>query len=209
MAKIQLGDHEIDEEDVRKSVALRSQIETWMRNPAAKRKLLEARKAAEPDAKIPELDQPDPVEQRFAAMEKQLADERKAREEAEAKRESDTKLSALQTSIETGIEKLRREQRLTDEGVVALRKIMDDEGIVKPDIAWAVFQQRHPPADPITPRGHGAWNFMDAPVDGDADADAIKELLAAGNDFAHGSEGPMDRATQKLVRKALADTRAA
>ena len=200
MAKVQVGDHEIDEEAIRSSVALRSQIESWMKNPAARRKLLEARKAAEPDAKIPELDNPDPIEERFKATQTEIAALKKQMEDDASKRDSAAKLGALQDSIEKGLAALRRDQRLTDEGVVALRKIMDEEGIVKPEIAWAVFSQRHPPENPISPR-FGAWGFMDAPTEGGDNAEDIKALIA--------SKGENEAVLRKMVNGALKDARSA
>jgi hypothetical protein len=192
MAKI-----EVDEEEFRASATLRQTIGNWMKNPAARRKLLEANKAFDPKAEIPELDQPDPIEARVAPvadevakLRKELADERAAKEAAE-------KLASLSSKIDKGFEKLRREERLTAQGEEAVRKLMEEEGITNPEIAWSHFQRLHPPQDVITPGGQGAWNFFEPASDDQADD--VKKLIE--------SRGQSNSVVDKMARDALNEFR--
>ena len=187
---------EVDEEDFRANAKLRETIGAWMKNPTARRKLLEANRAFDPKAEIPELDQPDPFEQRLSPvmekvtrLEKELADERAAKEQKDS-------LSALTTRIDRGFEKLRREERLTAAGEEAVRKLMEEEGITNPEIAWSHFQRLHPPQEVVTPGGGGAWNFMEPPADDQAD---LKRLIETKGDSA--------QLVDKMARDALAEIR--
>jgi hypothetical protein len=189
---------EVDEEEFRANSQLRAQIGAWMKNPTARRKLLEANKAFDPKAEIPELDQPDPLEQRVAPLAKSVEDLSKQLADEKASREQEKKLAELSTGIERGLDKLRREQHLTDEGVAAVRKIMEEEGITKPEIAWAHFVQLHPPQQLVanSGTGPGSWNFMEPPADDQAD---LKKLIES-----HGESVPV---VDKLARDALSDIR--
>jgi hypothetical protein len=188
---------EIDEEDVRASVTLRNTIGNWMKNPAARRKMLEAHKTFDPKAEIPELDQPDPLDAKvsplaakIADLEKQIADDKAAREQKE-------KLETLSNKIETGLARIAETERLTPEGIAAVRKLMEDEGITNPEIAWSHFQRLHPPQMPVTPGGNGAaWNFMDPPADDQVD---LRKLIE--------TKGESEAVVNKLVRDTLGDLR--
>jgi hypothetical protein len=198
MARIAIqGVGEIDEEDVRASVVLRNTVAKWMKNPAAHRKLLEAHKAFDPNAQIPELDQPDPVEARvapvaseLAALRKELADERSARAAKE-------QLDVLSNKIETGLARIARDENLTPDGIAAVRKLMEEEGITNPEIAWSHFTRLHPPQMPVTPGGNGAaWNFMEPPPDDQVD---LKKLIE--------TKGESNQIVDKMVRDTLNDFR--
>ena len=78
---------EVDELQLQQNTKLRTTVEGWLRNPKAKRKILEAQKLVDPKADIPELDEPDPIEAlrtesdtKIAALEKQIKDDKEARE---------------------------------------------------------------------------------------------------------------------------------
>lgn len=189
---------EVDEESYLRSEKLRSTLASWMNNPASKRKLLEAHKAFDPKAEIPELDQPDPVQaalkptlDRMEVLEKQLADERSEREKRE-------KLDAFTGKIEKSFDKLRREEGLTPAGEEGVRKLMEEEGISNPEIAWSHFQKLHPPAAPVMPGGTGSWNFMEPPPD---DAKDIKALID--------NRGENEQVADRMARDILADIRGA
>ena len=125
---------EVDEEEYLSSKKLRDTVATWMKNPAARRKLLEANKAADPKAEIPELDQPDPIEAKVTPVLDELKALRKEMAEDKAKREQDEKLNALTSKIESGFRTLRSEHGLTAEGEQQIRKLRADNpklGIIK------------------------------------------------------------------------------
>lgn len=201
MAKVQIGEREYDEEDLRASVKLRETVANWMKNPKARRKILEAEKAFNPAAKIDELDQPDPIDERVAPLLKTVEELQKQVKEDREARESQTNLQQLTTSIDAGIAALKRDHRWLDGTEAEVRKIMTDEGIVKPEIAWAVFQARHPPSNVLAPNGGSAWGFMDAPAEGTDAGDDIKALIA--------SKGESESVIRKMTNQALKEVRAA
>jgi hypothetical protein len=171
---------EVDELQLQQNTKLRTTVEGWLRNPKAKRKILEAQKLVDPKADIPELDEPDPIEAlrtesdtKIAALEKQIKDDKEARER-------DGRLAQLQALRDNGIAKLR-EQRYTDDGIKAVEKIMEDKGILDPLDAAAIFDRDHPPQAPVQQSGSGGWNFGELPSStDDADDKYIDQLLKAG-----------------------------
>lgn len=202
MAKVQVGNLEVDEEDIRASLKLRDTVASMMKNPKARRMVLQAEKTINPKAEIPELDNPDPIEEIKTATAAQIAELQKQLKEDKEAREAAANLSKLETTIESSMAALKREHRWLDGTEAEVRKIMTDEGIVKPEIAWAVFQQRHPPQSVLPPTGGmGAWGFMDAPAEGTDSGDDIKALI--------GSKGENESVLRKMTNQALKDVRAA
>jgi len=188
---------EVDEEEVRANRKLREQIGAWMKNPVARRKLLEANKAFDPKAEIPELDQPDPLEQRVAPLQTSVEELKKQLADEKAAREQEKKLSDLSAGIERDFEDLRRNHGLLAEGEAAVRKIMEEEGITKPKIAWAHFLREHPPQTPVaTSASSGPWDFLAPPADDQVD---LKKLIE--------SQGQSTLVVDKLAREALSEIR--
>jgi hypothetical protein len=171
---------EVDELQVQQNTKLRQTVENWLKHPKAKRKILEAQKLVDPKADIPELDEPDPIEEvrkaatdEIAALKKEIADDKAARER-------DTRLSQLQSMKDKGIAALR-EQRYTDDGIKAVEKIMEEKGILDPLDAAAIFERDHPPQSPVQQTGTGGWNFGELPSSTeDADDKFVDSLLKAG-----------------------------
>ena len=171
---------EVDEVQLQQSHKLKQTVENWLKNPKAKRKILEAQKLVDPKADIPELDEPDPIEALRAESTKEIADLKKQIEEDKANRERDGRLAQLQTLKDSGIKKLR-EQRYTDDGIKAVEKIMEEKGILDPLDAAAIFERDHPPQVPISQSGSGGWNFGELPSStDDVDDKYIDSLLKAG-----------------------------
>ena len=187
---------EVDEEEFRKSETLRKTVAEWMKNPAARRKLLEANKAYDPKAEIPELDQPDPIEARVAPVMTEVEALKKQLRERDEKDAQDKALASLTNSIEKGFQKLRSEEQLTTAGEESVRKLMEEKGITDPEIAWAYHQRIHPPQSPIQNSGSGAWNFLEPPADDQVD---LKSLIE--------TKGESIPLLDKMARDALADIR--
>lgn len=169
---------EIDENEYRdlmQTKALKTTVEQMMANPAARRKLLEARKAVDPNASIPEIDAAAPVEaavsevkNEFAALRKELAEEKAAREQAE-------KLAALNGRWEKGRADLRA-QGYTDEGIAEIEKVMEAEGIANHAAAAAYYDRLHPPAEPVVPTST-KFDIFQPPA-----KDDVMKLLHDGDD---------------------------
>ena len=169
---------EIDELEFQQNKTLRDTITKMMANPKSKRKLLEAEKILNPEKKIPEIDDPNPTEEALKAQSKAFEDYKKDQEEKQAKRETEDKIRSLRAQKDEGIAKLRRDGWMK-EAIEEVEKIMEDKGILDPEIAAAYYEKQHPPQDPITPGGSSTFNFVDPTDDQD---DFTKQLFASKGD---------------------------
>lgn len=169
-------------------------------NPKAKLLVQQAHKLVDPNAATPDLDRENSENERVSALQKQIDDFKAAQEKEKREAAEQRRLEDLQLRIDSGLSKLRTEHRLTDEGVKKIRDIMESEGIVNPDTAFAVFEKRHPPPLPENPRGNGAWNFMTFD-ETDQGAEYAKKLLE--------SKASNDLVLDREVHAALNDVRGA
>lgn len=185
---------EIDEEEVRANRVLRGVVSKILSNPKAKLLVQQAQKMVDPGAVTPELDQQGAIAEPVAAMQKRLDDMEKELKTRDAEAEKNAKLASIGTNIEAGKAKLRREG-WTDEGIAGVEKIMDEKGILDPEIAAAYFEKQHPPQNVAAPSGTGAWNFLEQPTDGAADLKALIENKGEG------------LVVDKLAREALNEVR--
>ena len=168
---------EVDEVEL---LRLRKQDQTVQHiwgNPKARRKIQEAVKEADPNMRIPELEIEEAAKAPVMALEKTVADLQKQIADDKAEREKNDKLNALNHSVETGFGKLRK-SGWTDDGLVEVKKLMEERGIIDPEIAAAYYEKQHPPQVPATPSGVGAWNFGEVADDTDAYS---KALMASKN----------------------------
>ena len=110
---------EITEEELLRFRKQDQTIHTLMANPSAKKKIFEAYKVVDPNARIPELDAEAAARVPVEALEKTVTELKAQIEKADAEREKNAKLAALNGSIETGKAKLRRDG-WTDEGIAAV-----------------------------------------------------------------------------------------
>ena len=168
---------EVDEVEL---LRLRKQDQTVQHiwgNPKARRKIQEAVKEADPNMRIPELEIEEAAKAPVMALEKTVADLQKQIADDKAEREKNDKLNALNTSVESGFGKLRK-SGWTDDGLVEVKKLMEERGIIDPEIAAAYYEKQHPPQVPATPSGVGAWNFGEVADDTDAYS---KALMASKN----------------------------
>lgn len=173
---------ELDEVELQRLRKQDQTVHALMANPKAKRKILEAYKDAVPDAKIPELEMEEAAKAPVVELQKQVSDLQKKIDDDKAEREKEAKLAALNGSVESGMAKLRR-AGWTDDGLAEVRKLMDERGIIDPEIAAAYYEKQHPPQTPATPSGVGGWNFMEPPADDDAYVKALTaDKTAAEND---------------------------
>lgn len=166
---------EIDEEELLRSNKLRQTVAAILANPIAKLKVQEATKLVFPNAVTPELDQAkanydveDVVAKKIGELEKTISDDR-------AQRVADERMRELQAKHEAGFRKLR-EEGYKDAGIDAIRKIMEERGIIDHEVAVAVYEKQNPPQAPLTPNGRAGWGFMDAPAEA-ADQDFVKQLI--------------------------------
>ena len=186
---------EIDEVELLNLRRLQGVASKIMQDPKGRRLLEQAQKLVEPNAPTPTLDQDasihEPVNkalERVAELEKKLA-------EKDAENEKNAKLANLAALQEKGFAELKQ-SGWQQEGLDGIKKMMEDKGILNPIDAAAIFEKQHPQPQPVTPSGHGAWDFMDNVQDGEKD---LKSLIE--------SRGENNNLIDKMAREALADVR--
>lgn len=187
---------EIDEAELLTSQKARDTLAALMKHPTARRKVLEAYKEVKPDEAIPELDSQQPILAEVAAAKADLEARVKKFEDDQAKRDDDNRKRELSSRWSEGQKLLRTEHRYTDEGIKAVEEMMEKKGIVDHEDGRLLFEAIHPPQQPITPNGSGAWNFLDVPSDGSED---LKKLIE--------TKGENNGLLDKMTREALAEVR--
>ena len=188
---------DIDETELLRLRRLNDTVNSMTRSPSAKRKLLEALKDVHPDdPAVKELEKPDPTEDRFTKLERELAEERKARADSDAEREKNLKLDSIRREQDAGFAELAR-AKWTPDGIAKVKAVMEEKGILDVAIAAKWIESQMPPADPVTPGGYGAWNFSDA-MAGESDVD-LKKLIE--------SKGENEGLLRKMAGEAIAEVR--
>ena len=186
---------EVDEDAYNRSLRLQEVVGKIVADPKRKAMLEKLHKEVDPTVATPTLDAEAKVMEPIEALRKELADEKKSRAEADAKRESDAQMAALTAKFEAGRARLRS-QKFTPAGIEAVEKIMEEQGITDHDIAAAYFEKQNPPQAPAMPGGTGAWNFLEMPTDTDAD---LKRLVE--------TKGESNVLLDKMAQSALAEIR--
>ena len=171
---------ELDEVELQRLQKQDRTVHTLMANPKAKRKILEAYKDVDPNARIPELEMEELAKAPVTALEKTVSELRTQLAADKQERDDEKRLSALTNTVEGGIAKLRR-AGWTDDGLAEVRKMMDERGILDPEIAAAYYETQHPPQNPASPSGTGGWNFMEAPAEDDTYVKAITASKGAAD----------------------------
>ena len=188
---------DIDETELLRLRRLNDTVNSMTRSPSAKRKLLEALKDVHPDdPAVKELEKPDPTEDRFTKLERELAEERQARADSDAEREKNTKLDSIRREQDAGFAELAR-AKWTPDGIAKVKAVMEEKGILDVAIAAKWIESQMPPADPVTPGGYGAWNFSDA-MAGESDVD-LKKLIE--------SKGENEGLLRKMAGEAIMEVR--
>ena len=167
---------ELDEVELQRLQKQDRTVHALMANPKSKKKIFEAYKEHDPNARIPELEMEAAAKAPVEALEKTVKDLQDQIAADKAEREKNERLSALNGSVESGMAKLRR-AGWTDDGLTEVRKLMDERGILDPEIAAAYYEKQHPPQNPATPSGVGGWDFT-APAEDDS---YTKTLLGSKN----------------------------
>jgi hypothetical protein len=189
---------EVDEAEYNQMVALRGVASKIVANPAARRQLEQAHKLVDPNASTPLLDQDRLQNEPLTALKTELqAKIDKLEKEREDERREQT-LAAIASRQTADFSKLRKEG-YTDEGIAAIQKLMEDEGITKVNNAVAIFERNNPPQMPSTPQGGmtgTSWGFADVNADTDK---MIQELI--------GSKGNNEAVTDRMAAAALQDFR--
>lgn len=117
-------------------------------NSKQREQLLRAVKGANPDLPIPEIDARAPMDdalsgmrEEFKAMREDIAKERTAREDSEAR-------LRLATQWNEGRSKVQKSGYVGD-SLEKLEKFMEDKGVADHEVAAAAFEKLHPQAQPV------------------------------------------------------------
>ena len=191
---------ELDEVELQRLQKQDRTVHALMSNPQAKKKIFEAYKVVEPNARIPELEMEEAAKAPVVELEKTVKELQASIAADKAEREKQLKLDALTGNMERGFTKLRRDGWL-DDGIENVRKLMDEKGILDPEDAAAIYLAKHPPQAPATPSGTGSWNFMEPAAD---DGDSYTKALMSSKSAADNEQLAMNEA-----RKALNEFRGA
>ncbi len=155
---------EVDEEDFLRNQKLKATVEKIMADPKARVLVEQAHKLVDANAKTPTLDQQKTIIEPVSAVEKKLDDFIAAQIKSQQERDAENKRNAMQQRIDSGIAKLRQDG-WTDDGIKAVEKLMEEQGILDPAIAAAYHEKQHPPQLPAVSSG-ATWNFAEIPKDG-------------------------------------------
>lgn len=185
---------EIDEEELRRSTALRTTIANMLKHPRAKLLLEQAHKEVDPNANTPELDTIKLVHDGVSATREEIAALKKQLDDDKTERESASKIAQLNARVESGFAKLRQ-QGVTEAGIEGVKKLMEEEGLLNPEVAWSHFEKLHPPQAPVQ-QTTGGWDFLSMPAEGNDD---LKQLLS--------TKGENDRIVDKMAFEALNQVR--
>jgi hypothetical protein len=189
---------EVDEAEWNRAQALTAVASKIVANPAARRRLEEAHKLADPSAATPLLDQEAAQLAPVKEMEKNLNTQIEALKKEREDEKREATLAAIADRQTKGLAQLRK-QGYTDEGVAAVQKLMEDKGLLDVEDAVAIFERANPPQMPSTPQGGmtgTAWGFADVNADSDK---SIQELIA--------TKGNSESVADRMAMVALNDFR--
>lgn len=184
---------EIDESELLAQQSVTRAVNQMLANPKARKMLLAARKEADPDAVIPEIDAAAPLAAEQAALRQMLLDDK-------AERAADKAAAAEARSVQQFEDGWNRQKSALrnagwrDEGIEAVEQFARENAIGDLGIAADAWEKRHPPAEPVQPNGSGSWGFFDQPSD--APDTFIKAMVETKGD----NEGALDAEIQSALR---------
>lgn len=188
---------EIDEAELLASQQVVQAVNQMMANPKSRQLLLHARKTADPNASVPEVDAMAPVVGVLENFKKELAAER---EERAKERQADEERRRIEQATRQ-VEEVRGRLKAsgwTADGIAAVEKLAEERGIFDLEAAAALHEKMNPPPPPAEPNGMGSWGFFEG-ADQEGSDKFVKAMLESGGD----DEGALGRE----VRSALTDYR--
>ena len=188
---------EVDEAEYNNMVALRQVASKMVSKPESRRLLEQAQKLVDPNAPTPLLDAEAAQLAPVTALEKKFNDEVVALKKEREDEKREATLQAIADRQTADFASLRK-QGYTDEGIIAIQKLMEEEGITKVKNAVAIFERDNPPQMPATPSGitGQSWGFNDFTAEADK---SIQDLIA--------TKGQNDQVADRMALAALNDFR--
>jgi len=99
-----------------------------------------------PDLTIPEIDAAKPVLNEVAELRKMFSDHVEGLKKEREERETKERESAAEKTVTQGRSWLRSKQKLDDEGVAAVEKLMTDRSVADYEAGYLLWQKDRPPA---------------------------------------------------------------
>ena len=161
---------EVDEDEIRTASAAKALLDKFSTDPRTRSKLLGLVKDLNPNAVIPELDQP-------AEMRKELTGATSALEEKLAKLEKELETRDKRAEVHGLLERERNKLRKAgwdDEGIDTIEKTMQERGFVDYEAAAALVEKSQRKAEPVGLEAYSVdkgWNLT-APAEGEGDQSA-------------------------------------
>jgi hypothetical protein len=142
--------------------------------PSARAKLQAALAEALPDQAGPEHHLRSEFTEAIGGVSKKIDEFLEGQKQERSEREADAAKRALENRWLEGRAKLRADG-VTQEGVEAVEKLMEDEGIPSHEAARLLYERRNPPPEPAV-TGGSRWNFFDRSAEAANDT-AFKALM--------------------------------
>lgn len=188
---------QIDEAELLAQGRVVQTVNQMLAHPEARKLVLKARKLADPNAVIPEIDAAAPMLSELAEIKKQLAEEAAARVKEREERETEKRVSDMTSQIERQKANLRA-AGWRDEGLAEIEKFALENGVSNLEIAASHWEKLHPPAEPVQPKGYGSWNFFEDQQTED-DGKFVKAMIE--------TRGEDEGALNAEIRAALSEVR--
>lgn len=170
---------EVDETRLGSLTTIAQIADGLLKNPAARRKYLEAVKETYPNIAIPEIDAAAPVYDAVTKVKNEVTAElQKFREEWTKDRDA-ALVGGIKNKYETERANLISKHNYTPEGADALVKMMEEKGLTNFDDARKIFEFDNPRPPPGRPTRGNMFDMVEQRASGD---DFIKHLFEAGRD---------------------------
>ncbi len=189
MAKV-----EIDETELVKLQNVAAVVNRMLANPESRRKILEAHKAVNPNAVVPELDAAKPLNDAIGAISAEVKEFKKAIEDKETARETAANKAAFEGKWLMG-RKAALDTGYTEDGIKKLEEFMVEHGIADHKIAMPSFEREHPLPAAVTSSNQGFDAFQ-------AIANTNEEMKRLME-----TQGQDPSAVRNLISKTLTDVR--
>lgn len=187
---------EIDEVEYNRLKGVADLAAQIHKNPEGRVLLERAHRTVNPKASAPSIEQEERMAAPLNEVQKQIAELTSLVTKKFSDDETDKKLGALARQQDEAFDRLRNDERYTDAGIEAVRKIMSEKGILDPEVAAAYHARINPPSL-ATPTGSNSFNLIE--TFNDESDKALQELMS--------SQGNSESALNKLVAESLNDFR--
>jgi hypothetical protein len=127
-------------------------------SPKHRRRVLEIQKDFHPETSIPEIDESDPIREDVASLRAEWQKDRDERDQKDAAREEQARLSQLSSKWTAG-QTVARKKGYADEGLSKLEKFMEEQGILNHEAAIPYYEQLNPPPTQAISSGT-RWDFF-------------------------------------------------